>query len=210
MIKPKKNVSHEKSLFTVPSHIDYRTLVRRSRYEQIEAELAKLKGRLAVVEVKNQTTKSVPLSKSIGTEVNFFKQSSEGNSDRLNQALVNIEDDLHRILYILLHQYELAHRKRHRHSKHSTPLAIKSAELQNSKNKETPKEQSKLSKESRAISQPNLFSQTTQELTAIEHFCSSPKEHRKSLSRKASEPDVIHCHYHISKPDVHWILGTVF
>lgn len=209
MITPKSNV-HEKSLSTVArQHIDYRTLVRRSRFEQIEAELVKLKGRLAAVEGKNQA-KGVQLSKSVGTEVNVQKQQNEGKSDRLNQALVNIEDDLHRILYILLHQYEMAHRKRHRHTKHSTPLTIKSTESRNSKNGDKQIEQSKLS---RAISQPNLFSQTN-ELTAqgqtvTKYLRSQSSEHRKSLSKKANEAEVVHCHYHISKPDVHWILGTV-
>ncbi|KAH9409505.1 hypothetical protein TYRP_010515, partial [Tyrophagus putrescentiae] len=139
---------------------------------------------------------------------------AESKTDRLNQALVNIEDDLHRILYILLQQCEMVHRKRH--TKHSNVcLALKPTESRSSKGGETRKERPKLSRESRAISQPNLFSQTSEQQDAHElaasakHIRPQSNERRSSLPRKQQKgPEICHGHYHITKPDVHWILGT--
>ena len=219
-----------------PVQVDYRTLVKRTRYDQIESELAKLRERLAVLEEESgQQRRPKSPTKSVGTETTIFADLEDGNginNQRLGQALVNIEDDLHRILYILLHQYEMSNSRRRHHRMGKTKnLAIQGPESSTSVAKETPNSKAEqnfrnLRKESRALSQPNLSHQHDQSIAQISSSTaqiarpmsnqvtanktrSRSSERRQSAPPKTENSRIFNCHYHISKPDVHWILGTV-
>ena len=222
---------------TVP--IDYRTLVKRSRYDQIEAELCKLKTRLAVLEEQNKAARPKTPKRSIGTETNFanvvdlehdtdnFENSTTRNR-RLSQSLINIEDDLHRILFILLHQYEmLSGGGQRRHTKPKS-LMIQGQESKTAMHNETAPTPTNLSSHklrrgSRAEfqSQPNLsrvseedsISQSPSTKNNDEYkpsqTRSSSGERRQSLSPIKSDYRLHNSHFHVTKPDVHWVLGTV-
>ena len=212
--------------------IDYRTLVKRSRYDQIETELVKLKARLAELEgniyagVRPKTPK-----KSVATETSFGDNSENATLDdfgtknrRLSHALVNIEDDLHRILFILLHRYEAFTSQRP--NTKPKALMIQAPESTAAKHENAHKETllTKLRRESRSESQPNIarlleneLSQSLQSQSArdvqtdkLKHTSSRSRSGERLKPSLAKPDHRNNSHYHITKPDVHWILGTVY
>ncbi|KAJ6220793.1 hypothetical protein RDWZM_006605 [Blomia tropicalis] len=160
--------------------INYQILVKRSKYEQIEAELEKLKNRLATIEKQDSKMSSTK------TEINDYEESSQIQDRKsIIQYLLKIENDIQRVLYILLQQYKLLDSNFQNRDAHFIE--------DNCDKKTLPRSRSK--------SHPNLPKPIEEP---------KPIVHSKSIGRlgRQSESQVLHNHYHINKPDVHWILGT--
>lgn len=251
-----------------PTNINYRTLVKRSRYAQIEAELDKLKSRLASIEEQGGGGGRFH---SVATETSAYDTNEDHrpvalkdhiilddadkeklSRTKLSQTLVNIEDDLHRILFVLLRQYELFNQRFQSKNVTTTPANIlpptieaemKSVQIQTDLNTPKKKESSSvrqpiLGADLRVESQSNLsVTVRTESAKSTAHpsqadirhdsligvskplheFRSKSSDRPKSNIRSTStakpsrhEPlKIYHCHYHITRPDVHWILGTV-